>query len=320
MNIKYSPYFLDLRKDCKVRRKGALLKVEFQDDLIGYADCHPWPELGDEPIEEEIKRLNERRLTNLMRCSLQFARLDAEARKDQKPLLNEAEVPTSHYLISHLLHYSAEEIEDIIQQGYSHVKIKVGSHPSQEIIYLIELFASAPLKLRLDFNEKLSADVFESFWQAIESLHEKIDFVEDPFPFEPNEWKRMQATYSVRFACDRKATIAKYSPDAASFLVVKPAITLLDIFSQVPKNKLIITSYLGHPLGQLGAAYAASRIDPKGCSVHGLLAHHTYHPNSFSLQLSQGGPRFKAPLGWGFGYEELLNQVNWKSLVSGPLT
>lgn len=36
-------------------RSGFLLKVDFGEQLIGYADCHPWLEFGDLGVEEQKK-------------------------------------------------------------------------------------------------------------------------------------------------------------------------------------------------------------------------------------------------------------------------
>ena len=43
MQIEYSPYELKAQNEA---RRGALLKVHFDPDQIGYADCHPWECMG----------------------------------------------------------------------------------------------------------------------------------------------------------------------------------------------------------------------------------------------------------------------------------
>ena len=59
MKIDYSCYGWNLRvplnsRSLSLKRYGALLQVSFDDCLLGYADCHPWPELGDAPFRPAI--------------------------------------------------------------------------------------------------------------------------------------------------------------------------------------------------------------------------------------------------------------------------
>jgi O-succinylbenzoate synthase len=50
----YFPYELISINQSLGMRQGALLKIVFADHLVGYADCHPWPELGDIPLAEQV--------------------------------------------------------------------------------------------------------------------------------------------------------------------------------------------------------------------------------------------------------------------------
>ena len=285
--------------------------MEFKDGLIGYADCHPWPELGDKPIDEQLSGIRVNNLTSLMQCSLHFARLDAEARVQNRSLLKERSIPSGHYLISDLLVCERDLIDHIISQNYTHVKIKLGKYLAQEVAQLIHLFTDQPLKLRFDFNEKLSQDTFFHFLDAVKELRSSIEFVEDPFSYNPEEWTKCQNQFSIALACDRQSAVARFIPESASFLIVKPAIQSVELFENCPREKLIVTSYLDHPVGQLTAAYVASHIDPHGCNVHGLLSHHVYQSNLFSLELSQQGPKFYAPSGSGFGFDKQLASLHW---------
>ena len=318
MHIQYNDYVLERRvfssahTSKHIIRKGALLKVSFADGLVGFADCHPWPELGDRTIDEQISGLRNNKMTSLMRCSIRFAHFDAQARKQNKSLFEGQSVPSSHFLIPDILACEKDVIDHLTTQGYTHVKIKLGNQLDQEITQLTHLFSRTSLKLRFDFNEKLSEKMFCTFLEAIEEIRPFIDFIEDPFPFHSEEWKRCQDTYSVALASDRHCIAARYWPESSSFIIVKPAIHSIDLFSQCPKEKLIVTSYLDHPIGQLGAAYAASQLDPHGHNIHGLLSHHVYQSNFFSMELSQQGPRFTSPYGYGCGYEKQLASLQWK--------
>lgn len=315
MKIDYNLYSLENKYSPSVLRVGSLLRVTFKDGSVGYADCHPWPELGDKSIEQQLSLLQQLKPTVLARCSLEFARLDAEARAKNYSLFMNQKVPPSHFLITQLLSYRPQDIDAIIESGHTHVKVKVGNHPSQEVAHLIRLFAFRPLRIVLDFNEKLSQENFEAFWKAIKPLHQQVDILEDPFHFDPDKWIEAQKRLSVDFACDRQAAASQFWPEAAAYWVVKPAICPLENFDKIPREQLIVTSYLDHPVGQLTAAYVAAQVDPQGEQMHGLNTHLTYQPNAFSHALSKGGPDFTMPGGIGIGYDEQLAKLEWKQLL-----
>lgn len=315
MNIFLHPYDLEYKhSNEKKGRQGALLKVFFKDGLVGYADCHPWPEVGDKAINEQIHSLQCRALTPLLEQSFRWARLDAEARKANKSLLGEMKVPKSHFFISDLLECDEKFVDQIIEQGFTHVKMKLGNYLPAETAQLLKLFENRPLKLRLDFNEKLSKQEFFSFLKRIEKILPKIDFFEDPIPYDPQVWKQIQESYGIKFAVDKNALQASFEPDSAAIFILKPALHSKELFEQIPQNKIIVTTYLDHPLGQLAAAYTASLIDPKGERIHGLLSHYTYHQNAFSNSLSKKGPNFTIPTGPGFGFDKELEMLVWEKL------
>lgn len=54
MKAAASRYRLHPRSPGVNPRPGALVQVEFGKDLIGYADCHPWPELGDLFLPDQL--------------------------------------------------------------------------------------------------------------------------------------------------------------------------------------------------------------------------------------------------------------------------
>lgn len=315
MNIFCSLYSLEHHSSEKrLPRQGALLKIEFKDGLIGYADCHPWPELGDKPLVDQIKSLQSQGLTSLTERSLYWARKDAQARHQKKSLCVTLALPKSHYFISDLAVYSLSAIQAISDQGFTHVKIKMGNDLESEIEHLINLFQKSPLKIRLDFNEKITKNQFVKFLKATEILIEKFDFIEDPFPFDAQVWMSIEKTFGVRLAVDRKILAASVFPDAASIFIVKSALHPIEFFEMIPNEKMIVTTYLDHPLGQMNAAYTAAAIDPKSERIHGLLSHHAYLPNLFSQILSNSGPHFNIPQGDGFGFKQQLEQLKWKKI------
>lgn len=298
----------------RVKREGALLKVSFNSGKMGYADCHAWPELGDLPIQEQLTKLAQGVKTPLICCALDFARLDAESRSNRKRILTSfPQYPQSHFLVSNLFSLTSNQVSAFVREGYTHVKIKVGRDIDREIERLHDLFVNTALKLRLDFNETASPEQFGSFLSRMDSLKKQIDFIEDPFPYSYQDWKEVQSD-GWTLACDREAGAAAGSPEAAQILIVKPAINSTSEWQEWKEQKRIVTSYLGHPLGQVAAAYVAQEVDPSCTFVHGLLSHHVYEPNAFSRQLNWQGPSFIPPLGEGCGFDSDLGALQWTLL------
>lgn len=317
MKIAYTNYELQashslnaLAKDLK--RQGALLRVTFAPDLIGYADCHPWTELGDVPLKEQLECLRHQQFTPLTRGAVALAQIDAQARSQGQSLFQHA-VPASHFLVTNLLEWTSAHVHKIEQQGYTHVKFKVGRHPSEEAHHLLKLCASSFLKIRLDFNETLTLTSFQQFLRRIEELQFQVDFIEDPFPFEAQEWAKIQEE-GWTLACDRQAAVASQYPEAARVLIVKPALHTKEEWQSWTCQTRIVTSYLGHPLEQAAAAYVASQLDGEHSCVHGLQSHHAYQPHTFSHCLNWHGPKFSVPSGCGFGFDHELQQLEWIEL------
>jgi hypothetical protein len=73
-------------------REGALIR-----DGDGVADVHPWPELGDAPLDEQLVRLARGETPPLTARSLEFARIDKEARVRGESLFAGLQIPASHW-------------------------------------------------------------------------------------------------------------------------------------------------------------------------------------------------------------------------------
>ena len=73
-------------------RHGALIRTE-----TGFADVHPWPELGDATIDEQLVRLARGSMTSLTAASMRFAKIDGEARERGVSLFDALMIPESHW-------------------------------------------------------------------------------------------------------------------------------------------------------------------------------------------------------------------------------
>lgn len=294
-------------------REGALLRVTFDDGHVGYCDCHPWVEFGDLSLSEQLHALKAGGTTPLLSCSFKFCRLDAIARSKHCSLFEGLTIPASHLLVTY-----DSPIETFIQEDASLFKIKAGLNLQEEIDVLMSWITKFPeIYFRLDFNNRLNRGQFHAYWNYIPpKLRHRIDYVEDPYPFDPLLWKKDQEDLQIDFAVDQNGLTAFQHPDSARYIVHKPAVETLP--ETIPSQcHLVITSYLDHPLGQMCAAYAAAILKlqaPEKVHFCGLLTHHRYHDDPFITEMISQGPLLKPVPGTGFGFDSLLEALPWQSL------
>ncbi len=316
MKIAYHAYELIPRSPLVKKRAGALLQVEFLNGSIGYSDCHPWTELEDLSLNDQLKLLAQGKVTALTKRSLQFARIDAEARAKEINLFSGVHVPSSHFLLPNLNTWNSKDIEEILRQGFSHVKIKLGNDIKNQTMRLRAFLSYLPIrvKVRLDFNMQLSAQTFKFFLDELGDDKYRVDFFEDPFSFDKDQWEHFQKNEEIALACDYHSQQAVGHVSAAQILVIKPAVQALLPFQTAAKTqRLVVTSYLDHPLGQLTAAYMAAQLEV-GKEICGLVSHKFYQPNPYSEQLSLSHTALVPPSGNGFGFDALLKEAQWTSL------
>ena len=254
-------------------RHGALIRTE-----SGFADVHPWPELGDATLDEQLARLARGETTPLTAASLRLAKLDSEAREHGISLFDGVTIPDSHW---------------------------PGPDPPPSFdTAKIKWSAGAPagvFRLRIDFNAMLTAAEFEQIAKTLP--RDRIDFIEDPCPYDAATWRALRDRTGLRLALDRQ-----FADDGVDVLVVKPAI------QEVPQTtkEIVVTSYMDHPVGQLGAAFiAAKHATSPRC---GLVTHVLFDSNEFIEQLGIDGMRLVPPPGSGVGFDDLLERLPWKRL------
>jgi O-succinylbenzoate synthase len=251
-------------------REGALLRV---DD--GFADVHPWPSLGDAPLEEQLALLARGETTPLTRASLRCAAIDGDARRRGVSLFDGLTIPLSHW---------------------------PGNDPPPEFdtVKLKRVLDVPPhVRIRIDFNARLSA---EEFLRVAETLpKERIDFIEDPCPYDEEMWRDLRERTGLRLALDR-------FEGNADVLVHKPALG-----TEWPvHDDVVVTSYMDHAVGQFFAAYVAAthEVNPR-C---GLMTHVLYEPEAFFERVERDGARLLPPRGTGIGFDDLLERLPWTSI------
>ncbi len=286
VGLKFHRYEL---KGPLFNRKGALIKVEYGDGF-GVADLCPFEPWGDLPLEEQIREAKLGHFTPQFQIALDFALLDGEARYHKKPLLTET--PDSHVLIAPF---------QPIPIGFKFVKIKLGRKLDEEMAWLLSLKIHA--KFRLDFNEALTETSFRHFLQTIEPLYKQIDFIEDPFEYDEAKWKKIQDDFPIDLAVDREMLKGFQGP--AKVLIYKPAREKLPL--KRTAQRIVVTSSLDHPLGELAAAYTSLKVTKE---AGGFLSHRMLEPTPFS-QLVDGKFKLEIPPGYGFGFDDLLQGLTW---------
>lgn len=256
-------------------RRGALIRVNG-----GVADIHPWPELGDLPLDDQLALLSRGETTPLTQASLEFASIDAAARRDGRDLFDGLTIPRSHWP-------GPDPPPD-----FDTVKLKsIDAIPDR-------------VRLRIDFNATLTAEEFVRI--AATLPRERIDFIEDPCPYDPDVWRELRDQTGLRLALDRAASSCP--TDSYDVLIVKPAIQEITCSDA----EIVVTSSMDHPIGQLCAAYAAATANIT--STCGLITHVLFENDPFIERMRIEGTRLVPPGGMGWGFDDLLESLPWQNL------
>jgi O-succinylbenzoate synthase len=256
-------------------RRGALIRVDG-----GFADIHPWPELGDAPLDEQLAMLARDETTPLTHASLKFADIDRAARHDGRSLFEGITIPPSHWP------------GPDPPGGFDTVKLKSIDRIPEHV------------RLRIDFNATLTPEEFVRI--AATLPRERIDFIEDPCPYEAATWTELRVRTGLRLALDRAGVAGQRN--GADVLVIKPAI------EEIPRtdSELVVTSYMDHPIGQLCAAYAAATAGIT--TTCGLVTHVLFEPDPFIDRMQIDEARLVPPGGKGWGFDDLLEELPWRTL------
>lgn len=293
--------------------EGALIR-----DFGGGVGCvHPWPALGDASLDEQLAALAADRPTELGLQSLRCAEADGLARREGRRLFDPLKIPPSHFSAG-----SQADLDDparLFEQGFRSVKLK-GSSDFEGLKERLEHWRQqAPeMRLRIDFNDTASYEGVLAFWQSLdEQTRAAVDFLEDPFPYVAEHWKRAREEARIPLAADREV---RERSEQADWLVVKPAVINSvepGELAHAQQLRMIFTSYLDHAVGQLYAAWRAAECAPifgSQLGDCGLLTHEAFEPDPFFEALTTEGPRLIPPPGTGLGFDDLLEDLPWKPL------
>jgi O-succinylbenzoate synthase len=160
----------------RTKHPGALIRVDG-----GYGCIHPWPELGDLPLEEQLVALASGMSTGLIRQALRCAAADATARREGRSLF-QGSVPESHWLVMS---------DAVPPPGFRKVKLKVGPEMADGV-GSVQKWVEDGFRVRLDANEAFTFSEVRQFWQDLGSAREQVEWFEDPIPWELETWAALR--------------------------------------------------------------------------------------------------------------------------------
>src|SRR6202008_1797962 len=138
---------------------------------------------------------------------------------------------------------------------------------------------------------------------------ERIDFIEDPCPYERATWAQLRQSTGLRLALDLASGDRDGAGGVFDVLVHKPSLR-----SEWPDAdcEIVVTSYMDHPVGQFGAAHSAATHN--AAARFGLMTHVFYEPEAFIERVECAGARLLPPKGTGIGFDDLLESLAWTTL------
>jgi O-succinylbenzoate synthase len=319
------------------QRRGALLRIEFDDETVGYADLHPWEEFGHTPLTDHLASLGTDKPAPLANLALRHARTDAAARRAGVSLFDGLPEVRSHALFTDWTGAPRRAFEQCVAEGYAAAKLKIGHDPERESAALNAL-ADLPLRWRLDANASLttggedaaatscsaavpggeSIDTFLT--NLLPNLLQNLEFLEDPFPYDPSAWPTFSQREKLPLALDWELPHSPPPWPGAQIVVIKPASQdafPLALAAAHAGMQIVVTHSMDHPLGQAVALWTAMRLRQRhGGLVRdgGLQAIGLYQPDEFSAQIKTNGPVNTPPPGTGFGFDEQLATLPWAKL------
>lgn len=322
----YSPYTLKPLHQLNAihaggAREGALLKVEWGDGVVGYADLHPWPELGDLTLEEQLADLRRGKMSVQVEQCVWLARRDSQLRKEKKNIFEGGEKVKNNFLLTDYQKIRPGFLDEVKKEGFSTLKLKVGRNLQEEAAAL-SFIAAAGLMIRLDFNALGRWQIFEKFISSLPlTVKPMIEYVEDPFPFDVTAWG--EARKLVKVAIDNQYDKVPWDQlTSAPFdvVVIKPA--KMDVDKAITRCekwnlKATVTSYMDHPVGVVHALGVAMELKKKYGEMildAGCFTHRLYQMDAFSAEMSNQGSYLLKVKGTGIGFDELLGALPWHQL------
>lgn len=266
----------------------------------GYGCVQPWPMFGHADLPDHWAALAGGKSLPLLDQALACAQQDGVARSAGKSWWTGCPVPASHATVTDL-----ETQEDAaIAAGFAIWKLKVSLDDARTVAELLE--RRPFLRLRLDFNEVPHEEQMQHWGREWpQEYWRRIDFLEDPFPYEAEAWRRFSLQRAVPLAVDRALTDSAFS--GGNVAVWKPA--WMPLPRGISAETVVVTSAMDHPVGQAWAALQAAAIRCPG--ICGLRTDQLFENDPFTSRMGAWSPEWPAPAGTGMGFDDLLDNLPW---------
>lgn len=308
---------------------GVLLKFEWPSGLVGYSDLHPWEELGDASVRDQLLEFQSGNISQQMAQSMWLAQRDAQARARHESLFQKFDQGLRQVKNNFLL-TDLKNTEDLTQVRlhFDTIKVKVGRDLTAESVSLVPL-AEMGFNIRLDFNAAIDSVQYFQFMRNLDPIvRKRIEYVEDPFPFDATLWS--QARRFSKIALDNQYHNVDWEPFKGlnqisikeyecpfDVLIIKPAkMNVESAMSRCLEYDLraSVTSYMDHPVGEAHALTVAAELKEKyGDRIlqAGCLTHSQYKDDIFSAEIQMQGAFVKKVTGTGIGFDHLLESLPW---------
>jgi len=281
-------------------REGALLK--FGEGAYGTIQC--WPELGDPNLEkclDDLRSGNQNPLVSAARrCAEWFS---SNSYFCDTQLESHATLPRM----------TGSGVKSAVEAGFKTIKIKRGKDWMRMRTRTANLMKAFPdVRWRIDLNGALESHLeLHRFLSAMPT--QSIDFIEDPFSDLElcEKWSGFPIAYD--WVIPEKLDLS------VNYLVAKPAAQSQEDITNLSKgfaDRVIFTSYMDHPLGQLWALREAiSFYETHGVTappLGGLVTHGLYEETPYHPLLGEAKPTLRIPPREDFIQQ--LAQESWKSI------
>ena len=307
-------------------RHGALLKVQWPEGKVGYADLFPWPEFGDVDVQTQLIAIGQGRLTTLVEQSIWMALRDADFRVEKRNAFQGLPRVKNHFLISDVSRIDDVTLHEAKSSGFGVVKVKVGRDWKSEVKWIERFLKQHTMMIRLDFNGTSNYTQVQDFLASLPlAFRARIEYIEDPFPFEEHSWKALNEL--VPLALDQEFEKVNWdkikAPLPFKVLVIKPArqdvkkaTALVNKFNL----KMVVGSSLDHPVGVAHAVWTAGNLKkfyPNVLLDCGCLSLRAYKITDYSAEITTQGPYLTAIPGLGVGFDNLLEKTTWIQTTAG---
>ncbi len=321
MELFYAPYLLFPKQSLNRKistsepRTGILLKIQ-KNKWVGYSDLHPWPELGDQPLDAHIKSFLDFNPSFLARVTMAQAQRDGDARTDNKALIAESPRLKNNLIVSDLDSLGQDALDLNKKLGFEVIKLKAGRDLEKELFYAKKILDSGNFGLRLDFNSCLDWNSFQKFFESIPTKY--IEYAEDPMPYTEEVW--LEAQKFLPLALDfeaKKISWQKHQKPVAQVLIIKPQRMNMEVVIgclQAWKIKFAVTSSMDHPLGVIQAYSWAQELQQKFSKqslAPGCLTLEVFEDTQYHSEIFVEGPWIKSVEGFGSGFKKLLEGESW---------